>query len=81
MVKSLTEARALRLRSVAVVNRWDNDDCAKRMELLTGSSANGPWSAVSTFTSTQTRERQVEFEREMGTGVTPAAFPSRALPS
>ncbi len=70
VVVALTVARALRLRSVAVVNlnvvNQDDDRrnpgngkyCAKRMELLTGPAADGPWTSVATFTSAKTSDRQ-----------------------
>ena len=61
MVVALTAARALRLRSVAVVNRhsdYAQFDCAKRMEVCTGPAANGPWTSVATFTSAKTKDRQ-----------------------
>ncbi len=58
MVVALTAARALRLRSVAVVNVYDDRDCAKSMEVCTGPAANGPWTSVATFTSAKTKERQ-----------------------
>ena len=58
MVVALTAARALRLSSVAVVNVYDDRDCAKSMEVCTGPAANGPWTSVATFTSAKTKERQ-----------------------
>jgi hypothetical protein len=65
VVVALTAAGALRLRSVAVVNY--NDDRsqpgygrynAKRMEVLTGPAADGPWTSVATFTSAKTKDLQ-----------------------
>jgi uncharacterized protein YjbI with pentapeptide repeats len=65
VVVALTAARALRLRSVAVVNEYydrsqpgDGKHCAKRMEVLTGPAADGPWTSVATFTSAKTKDRQ-----------------------
>jgi hypothetical protein len=65
VVVALTAARALRLRSVAVVNYHDDrysagygKYCAKRMEVCTGPSSDGPWTSVATFTSAQTRDPQ-----------------------
>ena len=67
---ALTAARALRLRSVAVVNQYvvnQYDDrsgtghgkyCAKRMEVCTGPSSDGPWTSVATFTSAKTKDPQ-----------------------
>ena len=55
VVMQLTTARALRLRSVTVVNERC---CAKRMEVCTGPAKTGPWTSVATFTSAQTKERQ-----------------------
>jgi hypothetical protein len=60
VVVALTAARALRLREVAVVN-WnvcDSKNYAKRMEVRTGPSADGPWTPVAAFTSAQTHQRQ-----------------------
>jgi hypothetical protein len=54
VVVALTAARALRLRSVDVVN---SRHCAKCMEVLTGPAADGPWTSVATFTSAQIRDR------------------------
>ena len=56
MVVALTGVRALRLRSVAVVNQFADNDCAKRMEVCTGPAANGPWTSVATFTSAKTTQ-------------------------
>ena len=65
MVVALTAARALRLRSVAVVNQHDDRSgtgygkyCAKRMEVFTGPSSDGPWTSVATFTSAKTKDPQ-----------------------
>ena len=58
MVVALTAARALRLRSVAVVNEHDSKNCAKRMEVCTGPSSDGPWTSVATFTSAKTKDPQ-----------------------
>ena len=58
MVVALAAARALRLREVAVVNIYADTNCAKRMEVRTGPSADGPWTPVAAFTAAQTRERQ-----------------------
>jgi len=65
VVVALTAARALRLRSVAVVNQYDDRShaghgkhCAKRMEVCTGPSSDGPWTSVATFTSAQTKDPQ-----------------------
>ena len=65
VVVALTAARALRLRSVAVVNEHDDRTGpgsgkynAKRMEVLTGPAADGPWTSVATFTSAKTSDRQ-----------------------
>jgi uncharacterized protein YjbI with pentapeptide repeats len=65
VVVALTAARALRLRSVAVVNEHDDRSspgygmlCAKRMEVLTGPAASGPWTSVATFTSAKTKDWQ-----------------------
>jgi hypothetical protein len=65
VVVALTAARALRLRSVAVVNEYDDRRetgavkyCAKRMEVCTGPSSDGPWTSVATFTSAQTKDPQ-----------------------
>jgi uncharacterized protein YjbI with pentapeptide repeats len=65
VVVALTAVRALRLRSVAVVNQCApirdysyNNNCAKRMEVCTGPAANGPWTSVATFTSAKTKDRQ-----------------------
>jgi hypothetical protein len=68
VVVALTAARALRLRSVAVVNQYDNRSnaghgmfgkyCAKRMEVCTGPSSDGPWTSVATFTSAKTKDPQ-----------------------
>ena len=60
MVVALTAARALRLRSVAVVNDRSYIDtcCAKRMDVCTGPSSDGPWTSVATFTSDKTNHRQ-----------------------
>jgi hypothetical protein len=65
VVVALTAARALRLRSVAVVNRYDDRSgtgygkyCAKRMEVCTGPSSDGPWTSVATFTSAKIKDPQ-----------------------
>jgi hypothetical protein len=65
VVVALTAARALRLRSVAVVNSLDDRSgtghgkyCAKRMEVCTGPSSDGPWTSVATFTSAKTKDPQ-----------------------
>ena len=58
VVVALAAARALRLREVAVVNIYANTNCAKRMEVRTGPSADGPWTPVAAFTSAQTPARQ-----------------------
>jgi len=65
VVVALTAARALRLRSVAVANNvddrnsaWYGKYCAKRMEVCTGPSSDGPWTSVATFTSAQTSDPQ-----------------------
>jgi hypothetical protein len=58
VVVALTAACALRLRSIAVVNAWGDHDCAKRMEVLTGPAASGPWTSVATFTSNRTKDLQ-----------------------
>ena len=54
--------RALRLREVAVVVSGFLSSGqyygAKRMEVRTGPSADGPWTPVAAFTSAQTKERQ-----------------------
>jgi hypothetical protein len=58
VVVALTEARALRLRSVAVANKFGNYNCAKHMEVLTGPAACCPWTSVANFTSSMTKQRQ-----------------------
>jgi hypothetical protein len=65
VVVALTAARALCLRSVAVVNYHDDRSQpgygkynAKRMEVLTSPAADGPWTSVATFTSAKTKDRQ-----------------------
>ena len=65
VVVALTAARALRLRSVAVANNvddrnsaWYGKYCAKRMEVCTGPSSDGPWTSAATFTSDKTRHPQ-----------------------
>jgi uncharacterized protein YjbI with pentapeptide repeats len=65
VVVALTAARALRLRSVAVVNSVDDRNreghskhCVKSMEVCTGPAAHGPWISVVTFTSAKTKDLQ-----------------------
>ena len=65
VVVALTAASALRLRCVAVVNKYDDryshgygKYCPKRMEVSTGPAPDGPWTSVATFTSAQTTNWQ-----------------------
>ena len=58
VVFALTAARALRLAQVRVHNYYSDSNTAKRMAVLTGPAAAGPWTPVFEFTSAQTDSEQ-----------------------
>ena len=68
MVVALAAARALRLREVAMGISYnamdiinypkDPTNCAKRMQVRTGPSADGPWTPVADFWCQKTNEQQ-----------------------